>query len=292
MYKSWRSLALFLFLCPVPAAAQTGLLIVAHGANAEWNGQVRETVAQVRWTAGPTAVAFLMGAEAESSGWARGVEQLVAQGARSVVVVPLMVSSHGSHYRQIRFYAGELDQLPPELEAHDHGPAGPPLVPMRVTTALDAAPELQEAVAARWGGLEHRLRSAPLVLLGHGPTDDRDALRWTAAFETALARVRALGHQQESRPALMRDDAPPPERARAIAAMRDTVTALAARSGDSVTVMTILIAQGQMTRARIPRDLDGLPVRYAPMGLTPLPAIARWIERVAGDLVNGADARN
>jgi hypothetical protein len=74
--------------------------------------------------------------------------------------------------------------------------------------------------------------------------------------------------------------------------MRDTVTALAARSGDSVTVMTILIAQGQMTRARIPRDLDGLPVRYAPMGLTPLPAIARWIERVAGELVNGADARN
>lgn len=291
MYKSWRGLALLLLLCPVPARAQTGLLIVAHGANAEWNSQVRETAAQVRWAAGPTAVAFLMGPEAESSGWTRGVEQLVAQGARSIVVVPLMVSSHGSHYRQIRFYAGELEQLPPELEAHDHGPDTPPPVPMQVTPALDAAPELQEAVATRWSGLEPRLRSAPLVLLGHGPTVDADASRWLAAFETALARVRALGHQQERRPALMRDDAPPPERARAIAQMRDTVTALAVRSGDSVTVMTILIAQGQMTRARIPRDLGGLPVRYAPMGLTPLPAIARWIERVADEALTRAEAR-
>ena len=291
MYKSWRGLVLLLLLCPIPALSQTGLLIVAHGANAEWNGQVRETVAQVRWAAGPTAVAFLMGPEAESSGWTRGVEQLVAQGARSVVLVPLMVSSHGSHYRQIRFYAGELERLPPELEAHDHGPDAPPPVPIQVTPALDAAPELQEAVATRWSGLEPRLRSAPLVLLGHGPTADPDASRWIAGFETALARVRELGHQQESRPALMRDDAPPPERARAIAQMRDTVTALAARSGDSVTVMTILIAQGQMTRARIPRDLEGLPVRYAPMGLTPLPSIARWIERVADEAMTRAEAR-
>ena len=291
MYKSWRGLALLLLTCPVPALAQTGLLVVAHGANADWNGQVRETVAQVRWTAGPTTVAFLMGQESGSSGWTRAVERLVAQGARSIVVVPLLVSSHGSHYRQIRFYAGELEKLPPELEAHDHGPDGPPPVPMQVTSALDAAPELQEAVAIRWSGLDPRLKSAPLVLLGHGPTDDTDAVRWSAAFETALARVRALGHQEESRPALMRDDAPPPERARAITRMRDTVTALAARSGDSVTVMTILIAQGQMTRARIPRDLEGLPVRYAPMGLTPLPAIARWIERVAGEVADRAETR-
>ena len=45
MYKSWHGLALLLLVCPVPALAQTGLLVVAHGANAEWNGQVRETVA-------------------------------------------------------------------------------------------------------------------------------------------------------------------------------------------------------------------------------------------------------
>jgi hypothetical protein len=152
---------------------------------------------------------------------------------------------------------------------------------MRVTAALDAAHELQEAVAIRWQELDPLRRNSPLLLLGHGPIADDDAARWNHAFLTALARLRALGHAGESRPALLRDDAPPPLRAKAIREMRDTVTALAARSEDSVTVMTVLIAEGQMTRSRIPRDLDGLPIRYAPMGLTPLPVIARWIERVA-----------
>lgn len=287
MYNRLRGTILLALLSAArPAAAQTGLLVVAHGATADWNGKVRETVAQVNWTPGPKALAFLMGPEAESAGWSRAVEQLVRDGAREIVVVPLMVSTHGSHYRQIRFYAGELDRLPPELEAHNHGPAGPPPVPMRVSPALDAAPELQEAVAIRWQQLDAVRRQAPLVLLGHGPTADDDAAQWTGAFDTALARLRGLGHVGESRPALLRDDAPPPIRAKAIRRMRDTITALAARSRDSVTVMTVLIAEGQMTRTRIPKDLDGLPIRYAPMGLTPLPVIARWIERVAGEAVS------
>jgi hypothetical protein len=44
------------------ARAQSGILLVAHGASPEWNAQVRETLSQVRWN-GPTAVAFLMGNE-------------------------------------------------------------------------------------------------------------------------------------------------------------------------------------------------------------------------------------
>jgi sirohydrochlorin ferrochelatase len=279
-------LALFVALAPVPLPArQTGLLVVAHGATAEWNDQVRATVAQVKWPHGPVATAWLMGPEAPTAGWQAAVTRLIDHGARSIVVVPLMVSSHGSHYRQVRFYAGELRELPLELAAHNHGPEGPPPVPMRVTAALDAAHELQEAVAIRWQELDPLRRNAPLLLLGHGPTADEDAARWHQAFHTALARLATLGHNGESRPALLRDDAPPPIRAEAIRRMRDTVTALAARSRDSVTVLTVLIAEGQMTRSRIPRDLDGLPIRYAPMGLTPLPVIARWIERVAGELL-------
>jgi sirohydrochlorin ferrochelatase len=262
-------------------AAQTGLLVVAHGSSVEWNDQVRQTVTQVRWPHGPIATAFLMGPEAETRSWNDGIAQLAAAGVRSIVVVPLMVSSHGSHYRQIRFYAGELPHLPPELRGHDHGDHTSPPVPTRVTPALDAAPELLEAVATRWTELAPPRRDAPMLLLGHGPNDESDAARWIAALETSLEQVRALGYRGEARPALLRDDAPPPVRAAAISGLRDTVMALAARNRDSVTVMTVMVARGPMTSARIPQELRGLPVRYAPAGLTPLPAIARWIERVA-----------
>lgn len=290
MYIPMRCIGLLGLLAAAPAhSAQTGLLVVAHGAGPDWNARVRETVAQTRWAEGPVAVAFLMGPEAESAGWSVAVARLTTGGARSIVVVPLMVSTHGSHYRQVQFYAGQLDRFPPELSAHDHGPDGPPPVPMRVTPALDSSPELLEAVALRWQELDPVRRYAPLLLLGHGPTADEDAARWTGAIETALDRLRTLGHAGESRPALLRDDAPAPIRAEAIRQMRDTVAALAARSRDSVTVMTVLIAEGQMTRTRIPKDLDGLPIRYAPMGLTPLPVIARWIERVAREAAGTED---
>jgi len=57
------------FVCPATLVAQTGLLVVAHGAGPEWNGPVRETVASVSWPHGPVQVAFLMGAETPASGW-------------------------------------------------------------------------------------------------------------------------------------------------------------------------------------------------------------------------------
>ncbi|HXE57913.1 MAG TPA: CbiX/SirB N-terminal domain-containing protein [Gemmatimonadales bacterium] len=266
---------------PVTARAQTGLLVVAHGANREWNDRVRETVATVRWERGPVALAFLMGAEKDSAGWDAGVRSLVARGARSVVVVPLMVSSFGSHYQQIRFYAGERPDLPPELAGHDHGGHhGAPAVPMRVTAALDAAPELAEALLVRWRELEPRDRSRPILLVAHGPNDAGDAERWirnlTAASEDLRRAARA-----ELRVGLLRDDAPPAVRAAAVAAMRDTVLALAARARDSVVALPVMISSGSITRAKIPNDLAGLPLRYRPIPLAPQPALARWIESSA-----------
>ncbi|MEO8453220.1 MAG: CbiX/SirB N-terminal domain-containing protein, partial [Gemmatimonadota bacterium] len=138
---------------PAIASAQTGLLVVGHGAGPAWNARVRATVAQVRWD-GPVATAFLMGPEAGSAGWEAAVAELVNSGARSVVVVPLMISSCGDHYRQVLFYAGALSEMPAELTGHTHGrPASHPPIPFRVTGALDDAAELGDALAEVWDSL-------------------------------------------------------------------------------------------------------------------------------------------
>ncbi|MGH7673774.1 MAG: hypothetical protein ACREMV_00765, partial [Gemmatimonadales bacterium] len=63
-----------------------------------------------------------------------------------------------------------------------------------------------------------------------------------------------------------------------------TVRALAA-GRDSVLVLPILVSTSSITRVKIPRDLDGLPVRYVPTPLAPHPALARWIERSAASVV-------
>jgi plasmid stabilization system protein ParE len=154
---------------------------------------------------------------------------------------------------------------------------------MTVTAALDASPEMLDALVERWRGLDAARKDAPLVLLGHGPQAPDDAAKWIAAFQSALDQLASAGHNADGRSALLRDDAAPDVRAASIRELRDTVSALALRARDSVTVMTVLISQGGMQRATIPKDLEGLPVRYAPVSLTPLAAIARWIERVGND---------
>lgn len=265
--------------------AQTGLVIVAHGADEAWNVRVRETAALIRWPHGPVRVAFLMGAEAKTASWDSAVAQVQREGVKAIVAVPFMVSSYGSHVRQIRYYAGEIPAMPPELlrGGHDHGDHVKPSVPVRVTAALDAAPELGEALAGRWAGLSEADRARPLVLIAHGPSDADDVRHWE---QDILAAVRPLQERIAPRPlrlGLLRDDAAPAVRAASVAALRDTVAALARAANDSVTALPVLISTGSVNTVKIPRDLEGLPVRYAPLGLAPHPALARWVERLADD---------
>lgn len=275
-----RSLFALLLFVPALLQAQTGLLVVAHGADSGWNARVLETVAQVKWK-GPVATAFLMGSQATTQGWSAGVDSLLAHGARRLVVVPLMVSTYGGHVRQIQYYAGARDSLPASLMGHDHGSHEPVQVPVTVTSALDDAPELRAALEARWRELDAADRKRPILLVAHGPNDPVDAGHWLADLGTA-SRQLGVSAQTDARVMLLRDDAPADVRAAAVAAMRDTVMALSRRASDSVVVMPVMISSGTITKVKIPRDLAGLPIRYHPRPLAPLPMLARWVERVAG----------
>lgn len=280
MRRFIRALALLILGIPGALAAQTGLMVVAHGAGPAWNSRVRETVAQVSWPHGPVAIAFLMGAEEQSAGWDSAQARLVREGARGVVVVPLLVSSFGAHYHQIRFLAGELAELPAELARHGHDGHAKPTVPMRVTSALDGAPELGRVLLDRWRALSPADRSRPLVLIAHGPTSDDESVRWITHLDSAAAGIGREGRIPVSI-GLLRDDAPAPLRARAIETIHAQVRALLRGSADSVTIMPVLVSSGRIDAVTIPNDLADLPVRYVPAALAPHPALARWIERSA-----------
>lgn len=285
MFKRLCTISTILVVAAVaPLAGQgVGLLIVAHGADTTWNGLVAKVADQVSWE-GPVELAFLMGdASPRGQGWNDALGRIEASGVSRVVVVPLMVSSHGAHTRQIAHYAGQRDELPPELASHVHGPVIRPRISAVVTPALDAASELGAILLDRWRSLEPSDRDRPVVLVAHGPTSDADAERWRAALLAANAPLARELRGKPLRIGLIRDDAPPPERARAVVEIRDTIAALADASGSDVLVMTVLVSSSGLNTARVPADLAGTPMRYAGVVLSPHPALARWIERVAHD---------
>lgn len=274
--------------CHPPLLAQTdspakvGLLLVAHGADSIWNARVDAVAASVEWP-GPVETVYLMGSAAESRTWDYALTRLVERGATRAIAVPLMVSSYGAHVRQIQYYAGEIPELPPVLASMGHmgHHAGSNPIPISVTGALDGAPELGIVLRDRFMALSERERSAPVVLVAHGPSNEADVPNWVLGIHRAMGPLAAAHAGAPIRIGLLRDDADPPIRARAIAALRDTITALAGRAGDSVTVMTVLVSSGQIDRVKVPNDLAGLPMRYVGSVLAPHPALAVWVARMA-----------
>jgi sirohydrochlorin ferrochelatase len=279
-----------LVLCPSALAAQTAhdppaAIVVAHGAEAEWNERIRD-IAGLAATGGPVDVAFLMGPEAEARPFQDVVAGLVEEGSSEIVVVPLLVSSHSGHYDQLRWLAGEIDSLSGYMAHHLEmagitRPADPSRI--RLAAALDDAPELAEVLADRALALAESPAEQALFLVGHGPNSAEDYAAWMANLRPVAARVSELTGFRDVKIGLVRDDAPPAVRAEAVLAIRETIALQRELTGRPVVVVPILVSEGDVSREKIPADLEGLDVVYTGAPILPHPALARWIERRVAD---------
>lgn len=283
-------LVLMLGIVAVPPAAEAqasepgpghiGVLLVAHGGGTEWNAQV-EAVAKAVRLPGPVGVSFLMGPGAEAARFQDVADSLVRTGAQEIVVVPLLVSSHSGHYEQVRYLAGETDTLDAEMLHHlemsgierwtGH-------TPMRVTTALDDAPQMAGLLEGRARALATRPDSQAVFLVGHGPNSAEDYAAWMGNLRRVAAQVESEAGFHQVLVGLLRDDAPDAVRAEAVARIRELIELQAEATGRAVVVVPVLIATGRMTRETIPQDLAGLPIAYSGDALLPNPSLARWVE--------------
>lgn len=278
--------ALVIWVPALPAEAQApanGLLLVAHGGGPDWNKQVLDLAAAVRFS-GPVRASFLMGPGASERPFQREVAALRSAGATRVAVVPLLISSHSEHFDQLRYLVGVRDSLDAMMMHHLHmGGIERPVDRNGLTllSALDSAPELADALAERAVALVPDRAQRAVLVLGHGPNGAEDYARWMAALRPVAERVRQRAGYRLAAVELVRDDAPPIVRAEAVARVREIVTWLNQVTGAPVAVVPALVATGAVSQVTLKRDLEGLPVVYAGDAVLPNLAMARWVERVA-----------
>ncbi len=263
-----------------PPPSEVGTIIVAHGSDSAWNGRV-EQVARTAHTGGPIAVAYLMGEHASEHRFQDVVKKLETEGARKIVVVPMLVSSHSGHYEQIRWLAGKTDSLDETMMHHLHmagisRPQNP--VPMTVTSALDDAPEMAHVLVRRAKALATSPSNQALFLVGHGPNDPEAYTIWMRDLRVIGDSVKAAGGFRDVRVGVVRDDAPPAVRTEAVHAIREIIQLQRELTGRSVLVVPVLISAGALSEKRVPRDLAGLDIVYGQEPLLPDPEIARWVE--------------
>src|SRR5688572_30531824 len=101
-------------LLPQSASADPGILLLAHGGSAEWNGRVTDLAAIVNATR-PTEVAFGMATRASIQG---AVDRLVARGVTEIVAVPLFVSSWSTVITSTEYLLGLRPDAPSALATY------------------------------------------------------------------------------------------------------------------------------------------------------------------------------
>ena len=279
-----------LALSAQPAAAQAvarnavGTIIIAHGADSTWNSHVFEVAKQVR-TGGPVEVSFLMGAGARTARFQDVVRKLEAQGVREIAVVPLLVSSHSGHYDQIRYLAGEPVELSESMMHHLHmaGIERPTSkVPIRLTKAMDDAPQVARVLADRALAMEPDPGTRALFIVGHGPNSAEDHAAWMRNLRRIADSVKVWTGFRDVRVDVVRDDAPAEVRAEAVRRVRELIEMQHAITGKEVIVVPILVSRGAVSRDKIPNDIKGLPAVYRGDPLLPHKAMAELVEaRVA-----------
>ncbi|MPY90037.1 MAG: TonB-dependent receptor [Luteitalea sp.] len=253
-----------------PSPDKTGVVLIAHGANREWNARVHAVVERVRLTM-PTEPAFLMGIDDQTP--QQAYDKLAAAGVEQIAVVPLFVSSFSAHAEQVKFIGGLRDDYPHAEHMKLEQIKGPVAV-AGVASAMDDHAIVASILADRAQALSRDPASEVLVIVAHGPNEDDDAERWNATIERLAEQIRRDVPFSAIDVRLLRDDAPKPVKDKALAELRESVASHATR--ERVIVIPLLVAPGRVAN-QIPEVLEGLAFEWDGQTLLPDDRMADWV---------------
>jgi sirohydrochlorin ferrochelatase len=290
-----------LLICTAPAMAQPaapeGIVLLAHGGAADWNERVLALAATIDATQ-PVEVAFGM---ASRPAIQSAVDKLVARGVKSIVAVPMFVSSHSSVVTSTAYLLGIRPDMPADLKLFakmNHGSHGvssqgheghPPAnvadntqpvqspIAIRMTEALNHHPLVGEILVDRARAISTAPASEVVIVVAHGPVPEDDNARWLADMKVLAGHVGHAAPFAAVKYLTVRDDAPKPIRDAATAELRQMVTEQAS-AGRRVLIVPLLLSYGGIEKG-IRQRLEGLEYRMAEQALMPDPRLADWVRQ-------------
>jgi sirohydrochlorin ferrochelatase len=297
--KPLRYLALCAFVggLPAMAAAQTttGVLVLAHGGQPQWNERVLDVVKRVD-AQQPAEVAFGMATRANIQS---AIDKLTARGVTDIVAVPLFVSSHSSVITSTEYLLGLRDVAPKDLaifakmnhashgapatEDHSaHGmPGADPASPVktaakiRMTPAFNRHPLIGAIAADRAKSISKDPATEAVILVAHGPVPEDDNRKWLDDMAALAEHVRKAAPFANVDYMTVRDDAGPAIREAATRELREKVEAQRA-AGRRVLIVPHLMSFGGIEKGLFKR-LEGLDYTMTTQGLMPDDRVVDWV---------------
>ena len=152
-------------------------------------------------------------------------------------------------------------------------------VPISLSLALAASPEIADILTDRATALATAPAEQALFVIGHGPNGAEDYADWMHNLRPIAEEIGSRGGFADVKLGLVRDDAPEGVRAEAVRRVREIIELQHRLTGRDVVVVPVLVSRGYVSLQKLPQDLIELPVAYDGEGLLPHDAVSRWIER-------------
>ena len=189
------------------APHEVGVLVMAHGGRAEWNGHVRASVAELGERI-PLAVAFGM---ADPHTLQSALDELGARGVGTIAVVRLFLSGD-SFLHQTEFLFG-LRPDPPARAMMGHRMVAGSDLPLLETEArilmdpagMAGSDQVNGIMLARAGESSPDAETTGVLLIAHGMGAEDENRRLLGAMERSAEELRTAGHG-EVRTATLRED--------------------------------------------------------------------------------------
>ena len=253
------------------APDELGVLVMAHGGRAEWNGHVRASVSELGERI-PLAVAFGM---ADPHTLQAALDELGARGVGTIAVVRLFLSGD-SFLHQTEFLFGLRPDPPARAMMEHRMVAGSdlPLLETEARTLMDLAgmagsDQVNGIVLARAGGSSPDAAATGVLLIAHGMGAEEEDRRLLGAMERSAAELRTAGYG-EVRTATLREDWAE-ARAAAEGEIRATVSRMG-REWDRVVVIPYRVF-GFGPYAEVLEGLDYVGTE----GLLPHSLVGEWV---------------
>jgi len=281
----------------IPVAMQPktmGVLVLAHGAHhhghgehgsgtpPSWDAAVLEAVKPLK-DKYPLEVAFGM---ADPDTIKDAVRKLEKKGVSEVIVVPLFISSHSPIIGNSRFILGLQGKLS-ETTSIESLPRIESKVKFYMTGALDDSILVAEILLERAMELSANPSKETIVLVGHGPNDEKENKLWLDDMERLAYYVREKGKFKEVKVATWRSDAPKEIKQEAINKLR-TMVENGSKDGSVIVVPLLLAPNG--VEGEIVEALKGLSYSFDGKTLLPHDNITKWMEeKIEGELAKSME---
>ncbi len=308
----WIRLFLFVLLMHtshfLSAQAKTGLLVMAHGGSPTWELSVKNAVVPLHQNY-IVEIAFGM---ADPMTMQEGINKLEKQGVKTIVIIPLFISSHSPILRQAEYLLGIRKELADEPLLMDHGHSTSttgtnsghshsgssekysgeenttrtldPLVyhaKIILTKPLDADSLVARTLYENIQLFSKAPESETLILVAHGPNSDEDNKGWLGNLDSLAKQIQVRKIKETGKPyrkilfATVRDDADKKVYNEAKQKLRVMVET-ANKEGTTI-IVPVVLATGGIEKG-IQKRLEGLNYVWVNKALLPSVNITKFIE--------------